>query len=161
LGRGFGKGGVYWELREDAWHQMTLDGLLPVEPHAPVSHVSYYEADAFARWAGRRLPTEFEWEAAATDRPVAGNTLAAGWLRPMPAEIGAADGPTQLFGDVWEWTQSAYLPRLAPAASASTTASSCATSTSCAARAASRRRATRGPRTATSSTLISAGNSPV
>jgi ergothioneine biosynthesis protein EgtB len=100
----------YWELRDGAWHQMTLDGLVPVEPDAPVSHISYYEADAFARWAGRRLPTEFEWEAAAAGRPVSGNMLATGWLRPMPAESGAADGPTQLFGDVWEWTQSAYLP---------------------------------------------------
>jgi ergothioneine biosynthesis protein EgtB len=100
----------YWEQRDGAWHQMTLDGLLPLDPDAPVSHVSYYEADAFARWAGRRLPTEFEWEAAASGGPIAGNMLAAGWLRPMPAQDEDADGPMQLFGDVWEWTQSAYLP---------------------------------------------------
>jgi ergothioneine biosynthesis protein EgtB len=100
----------YWEQMDGAWHQMTLDGLVPVDLDTPVSHVSYYEADAFARWAGRRLPTEFEWESAAADRAVTGNTLAADWLRPMPAEESDHDRPTQLFGDVWEWTQSAYLP---------------------------------------------------
>jgi ergothioneine biosynthesis protein EgtB len=100
----------YWELRDGAWHQMTLDGLLPVDPDAPASHVNYYEADAFARWAGRRLPTEFEWETAAANRPVTGNMLATGRLRPMPAEESDGERPTQLFGDVWEWTQSAYLP---------------------------------------------------
>jgi formylglycine-generating enzyme required for sulfatase activity len=70
--------------------------------------VSYYEADAFARWAGYRLPTEFEWEVAAASLPVEGRTLGAGHLRPMPAGIGPR--LQQMFGDVWEWTGSAYLP---------------------------------------------------
>ncbi|MFA5898455.1 MAG: ergothioneine biosynthesis protein EgtB [Hyphomicrobium sp.] len=102
---------LYWEEREGVWHQMTLEGLVPVDLAAPVTHVSYYEANAFANWAGKRLPTEFEWEAAAADYPLVGNDLGTGALRPRPAT--AADGPrrlSQLFGDVWEWTSSAYLP---------------------------------------------------
>ncbi len=103
---------LYCEERDGAWMQMTLDGLLPLDPGAPVCHVSYYEADAYARWAGKRLPTEFEWEAAAQGLSVSGNMLptdpCAGALRPQPA--GADDGLQQMFGDVWEWTQSAYQP---------------------------------------------------
>jgi ergothioneine biosynthesis protein EgtB len=77
-----------------------------VDPHAPVCHVSYFEADAFARWAGKRLPTEFEWETAAAALPVTGNLLDVGKLHPS-----AATNPShQLFGDVWEWTSSAYSP---------------------------------------------------
>jgi formylglycine-generating enzyme required for sulfatase activity len=72
--------------------------------------VSYFEADAFARWAGRRLPTEFEWEVAAQGLPVTGNTLATRALRPLPPQSPANGQPRQMFGDVWEWTQSAYLP---------------------------------------------------
>jgi ergothioneine biosynthesis protein EgtB len=99
----------YWEGGPGEWRQMTLAGLLPVDPAAPVCHVSYFEADAFARWAGKRLPTEFEWEAAAAELPVRGNMLGSGALRPLPAPaIGAADRPAQMFGDVWQWTQSAY-----------------------------------------------------
>jgi ergothioneine biosynthesis protein EgtB len=91
---------------------MTLEGLQPVEAAAPVCHISYYEADAFARWAGKRLPTEFEWEVAAQGAPDAGNSLATRALRPLPAEAspGPVDFPLQMYGDVWEWTQSAYLP---------------------------------------------------
>jgi ergothioneine biosynthesis protein EgtB len=90
---------------------MTLGGLLPVDPAAPVCHISYFEADAFARWAGKRLPSEFEWEAAAGDLPVCGNMLGSGALRPLPVmQEDLADTPAQLFGDVWEWTQSAYAP---------------------------------------------------
>ncbi len=100
----------YWEEVDGAWHQMSLDGLCAVDPAAPVSHVSYYEADAFARWAGKRLPTEFEWETVAADAPVKGNTLGTDALRPLPAPAGPMPGPKQLFGDVWEWTQSAYQP---------------------------------------------------
>jgi ergothioneine biosynthesis protein EgtB len=100
---------LYWEQRDGQWLAMSLEGLQPVEVSAPVCHVSYYEADAFARWAGKRLPTEFEWEIAAQGLAVDGNTLATRALRPLPA--GAATGePRQMFGDVWEWTQSAYLP---------------------------------------------------
>ncbi len=100
----------YWEERVGAWTMMTLDGLIPIEAAAPVAHVSYYEADAFARWAGYRLPTEFEWEVAASNLAVDGNTLGSGALRPKPAEGGEEDCLRQMFGDVWEWTQSAYLP---------------------------------------------------
>jgi ergothioneine biosynthesis protein EgtB len=85
---------------------MTLSGLRRVDRHAPVCHVSYFEADAFARWAGKRLPTEFEWETAAASLPVTGNLLEEGRLHPS-----AASNPShQLFGDVWEWTSSAYSP---------------------------------------------------
>ena len=77
---------------------------------APVAHLSYYEADAFARWAGKRLPTEFEWEVAARRASFAANDLSSGALRPLPAPSGAADAPRQMFGDVWEWTRSAYSP---------------------------------------------------
>ncbi|MEQ9643157.1 MAG: ergothioneine biosynthesis protein EgtB [Alphaproteobacteria bacterium] len=101
---------LYW-WREDGaadgpWMAFGLRGAQPVDEDAAVAHVSYYEADAFARWAGKRLPTEFEWEHAA-DGEIAGNFLESGRLRPGRA---AGDGLAQMWGDVWEWTQSAYLP---------------------------------------------------
>jgi ergothioneine biosynthesis protein EgtB len=99
---------LYCEEAEGGLMQMSLLGFRPVDPAAPVTHVSYYEADAFARWAGFRLPTEFEWELAASSVPVEGRSLGSGHLRPMPADAGP--GLTQMFGDVWEWTGSAYLP---------------------------------------------------
>jgi ergothioneine biosynthesis protein EgtB len=101
---------LYWEEHDGRWLAMSLEGLQPIERAAPVCHVSYYEADAFARWAGRRLPTEFEWEVAAGGLPVSGNSLETRTLRPLPAEGAAGGKPRQMFGDVWEWTQSAYLP---------------------------------------------------
>ncbi|MBX2806454.1 MAG: ergothioneine biosynthesis protein EgtB [Hyphomicrobiales bacterium] len=100
---------LYWEKREGGWHQMGLRGLLPVNPAHPVCHVSYYEAEAFARWAGKRLPTEFEWEIAAADQPLHGNTFNSDALMPQPAS-GGGSGLKQMIGDVWEWTASAYLP---------------------------------------------------
>ena len=96
----------YWELRGGAWHQVTLHGLRKVEEGRPVAHVSYYEADAFARWAGHRLPTEFEWEIASRGQPGA-TPLDLSNLLPTPA---SSEGVSSLFGGVWEWTQSAYLP---------------------------------------------------
>jgi ergothioneine biosynthesis protein EgtB len=100
---------LYWEEHDGEWRQMTLSGMRPVDPAGPVTHVSYYEADAFARWAGKRLPTEFEWEHAAAGLEDEGRTLGSGAFRPSPA--GAPDGTLQqMFGDVWEWTRSHYSP---------------------------------------------------
>ena len=101
---------LYWENSEDGWLQMGLHGLQPIDLGAPVSHVSYFEADAYARWAGKRLPSEFEWEIAAGDLDEAGRTLGHGALRALPAEANGGSGLRQMFGDVWEWTQSPYAP---------------------------------------------------
>jgi len=99
---------LYWEWQDGGWWTQTLSGYLPVDLHAPVTHVSYYEADAYARWRDARLPTEPEWEHAAADVPVSGNLQERGIFHPLPV---TADAPVaQLFGDVWEWTQSAYAP---------------------------------------------------
>ncbi len=103
---------LYWERRAgqggSQWMQMSLYGLRPVDPRAPVSHISYYEADAFARWAGKRLPTEFEWEYAASH---------VGYRRHENESVRFAPAPlrhhgvlAQMFGHVWQWTASAYLP---------------------------------------------------
>ncbi|HZX81426.1 MAG TPA: ergothioneine biosynthesis protein EgtB [Lysobacter sp.] len=95
---------LYW--LDDAT-EFTLGGVRAIDREAPVAQLSYYEADAFARWAGARLPTEFEWERAAQGVPVDGNFAEAGRLHPAGQ---GGDGLRQLFGDVWEWTSSAYLP---------------------------------------------------
>jgi len=102
---------LYWLRRDGGWQRFGLDGVGELVAAEPVCHVSYYEADAFARWAGARLPTEAEWEAAAAAHdPRGGNQLdAAGPVRAQAALPAVADD-FQLFGDVWEWTGSAYLP---------------------------------------------------
>lgn len=102
---------LYWEYRDGAWFTFTLHGEAPVDPHAPVCHVSFYEADAFARWAGARLPTEAEWEVAARNAPREGNFLERGALQPLaPREAPPPGALAQAFGDVWEWTRSDYGP---------------------------------------------------
>ncbi len=100
---------LYWTNENGGWNLFTLRGQQPLArmEACPVSQVSYFEADAYARWAGMRLATEFEWEAAAEAQPVDGNLLDSGRL--VPALPGRADGPAQMFGDCWEWTASAYL----------------------------------------------------
>ena len=98
---------VYWHREGSEWLEYRLDGDRPLSPPAPVTHVSYYEADAYARWAGARLPTEAEWEHAAAAAPMEGN-FADGALHPVPAA--GAETLTQMFGDCWEWTASAYAP---------------------------------------------------
>ncbi len=99
---------LYWQQIDGDWWMMTLGGLRQIDEHEPVCHVSFYEADAYARWAGKRLPTEAEWETAADGIPMQGNFLDSGRLHPSAAT--GLTRPDQLFGDVWEWTQSAYLP---------------------------------------------------
>jgi ergothioneine biosynthesis protein EgtB len=100
---------LYWVELDGVWFEHTLHGTFPVNPGLPVSHLSFYEADAFATWAGKRLPTEFEWEHAARALPVAGNLADTETFHPRAA--GAADGGLrQMYGDCWEWTASAYLP---------------------------------------------------
>lgn len=101
---------LYWEETDAGWFQMSLQGLLPVVPAEPVTHVSYYEADAFARWAGKRLPTEFEWEIAAAEAEALDGGRRNGALRPSRAASKPNSGSKQLFGEVWQWTSSAYLP---------------------------------------------------
>ena len=107
----------YWERRDGDWHVFTLGGLLPLRPDEPVCHLSYFEADAFARWAGARLPTEQEWEVAAAGLPVAGGFVESSRFHPAPAVPGqssAAAGETgglrQMFGEAWQWTRSQYSP---------------------------------------------------
>jgi len=98
---------LYWFEKDGVWWSFGLRGAQPVDPDAPVTHISYYEAEAFARWAGARLPREAEWEHAASTVPVDGHFVEGGHFRPRPA---TAPGLTQMFGDVWQWTQSAYSP---------------------------------------------------
>ena len=106
---------LYWTEADRGWTVFTLRGDQPLGrlTDVPVSHMSFFEADAYARWAGYRLATEFEWEAAARTQPAAGNLLDSGRLMPAPAQApasaGSAVGRAQFFGDCWEWTASAYL----------------------------------------------------
>ena len=107
---------LYWEQDDDgAWLEFTFAGRRELDPAAPVCHVSYYEADAYARWSGARLPLEEEWEVAAAQTPSTGTLLESERLHPQPA---SGRGLQQIFGDVWEWTSSPYVayPGFQPAA---------------------------------------------
>src|SRR6266481_5767540 len=115
------KAPLYWTKREGAWWNFTLSGFRPVDNSEPVTHVSYFEADAYANWAGVRLSTEFEWERAALDCPVDGNFVEEENFHPRALSTSGDDRRLcQMFGDVWEWTRSAYSPypgyRAAPGA---------------------------------------------
>ncbi|WP_373008805.1 ergothioneine biosynthesis protein EgtB [Hyphomonas sp.] len=98
----------YWFRREGGWWTMTLHGPQPVRQARPVCHISFYEADAYARWAGARLPTEQEWENATTSGPFCGNFLELDCLEPRPQCQTMGERPEGLFGDVWEWTSSPF-----------------------------------------------------
>jgi len=103
---------LYWHAEAGAYRHFTLQGLLEVDPNTPACHLSYFEADALARWAGARLPTEFEWELAARQLPAAsvkaGNFLEMAAFHPLPQQQASREAPAQMLGDVWEWTQSSY-----------------------------------------------------
>jgi ergothioneine biosynthesis protein EgtB len=101
---------LYWEQRDGSWWMMTLAGMRPVRWTEPVCHLSYFEADAYARWAGARLPTEAEWERAAAEVPLEGQFVESGHFHPVPAAASSAETLSQMFGEVWQWTQSAYSP---------------------------------------------------
>ena len=103
---------LYWELRGDKWWQFTLHGMEHIDEAEPVCHVNYFEADAFARWRGARLPTEAEWEIAASDLEVAGNFADDESFHPRPIvdDNSSSTSNHRFFGDVWEWTSSAYSP---------------------------------------------------
>ena len=102
---------LYWIKRDGAWWNFTLSGLRLVDKSEPVTHVSYFEADAYANWAGARLPTEFEWERAALDCSMEGNFVEDQIFHPQSLSTSRNDLRLyQMFGDVWEWTRSSYSP---------------------------------------------------
>jgi len=101
---------LYWKKIDSRWCHFTLTGLRPVSMNEPVSHVSYYEAEAYSRWAGCRLPTEVEWEVAADDIEIKGNFVDNKYFHPVSCGNSNEQILIQIYGDVWEWTQSAYLP---------------------------------------------------
>ena len=112
---------LYWTMRDGSWWNFSLSGMRPLDLNEPVTHVSYFEADAYAKWAGARLPTEFEWERASADVEIDGYFVESERFHPKALtgreQIGSL---RQMFGDVWEWTRSAYSPypgyRAAPGA---------------------------------------------
>ena len=106
---------LYWHASPSAhsgYENFTLQGMVDVDPNTPACHLNYFEADACARWSGARLPTEFEWELAASHitSQSSGNFVESAAFHPMPLQHAKSDDPSQLFGDVWEWTQSNYNP---------------------------------------------------
>ena len=104
---------LYWVRTADGWHEFTLGGLQPLVPNAPVTHISYFEADAFARWADCRLATESEWEEASRQVPLEGNFVESEHYHPQPVNESAAEDThplQQMLGDCWEWTSSPYTP---------------------------------------------------
>ncbi|PJA97893.1 MAG: ergothioneine biosynthesis protein EgtB, partial [Ignavibacteriales bacterium CG_4_9_14_3_um_filter_30_11] len=101
---------LYWKKIENKWWNFTLSGLKEISMNEPVTHISYYEADAFARWAGGRLPTEFEWEVAVKNIKIKGNFVDNKHYHPIPCVENTSYELKQMYGDVWEWTQSAFLP---------------------------------------------------
>ncbi|MBN1448590.1 MAG: SUMF1/EgtB/PvdO family nonheme iron enzyme, partial [Bacteroidetes bacterium] len=101
---------LYWEESEGKWWHFTLGGFREVHPDEPVTHVSLYEADAYARWVGARLPGEAEWEIAATHLPIQGNFVETETYHPAALSAIASEGLQQMLGDVWEWTRSPYVP---------------------------------------------------
>ncbi|HZE12411.1 MAG TPA: ergothioneine biosynthesis protein EgtB [Chthoniobacterales bacterium] len=101
---------LYWIERDGEWWNFTLSGFRRVSESEPVTHISYFEADAYANWAGARLPTEFEWERAAAPFPIAGNFVDDERFHPAPASASDNGALQQIYGDAWEWTRSAYLP---------------------------------------------------
>ena len=117
---------LYWERDDGQWTEFTLGGTHPLDLNSPVCHVSYFEADAFARWAGKRLPTEVEWEIAAAGQPVEGNFVESESFHPLSASASAGNPAgdaadiIQLYGDVWQWTGSPYVayPGYKPASGA-------------------------------------------
>lgn len=104
------KAPLYWVLKEGHWYEFTLHGLTPLQLEAPITHLSYYEANAYASWVGARLPSEYEWEHAAQEQPIRGNFVQQECFHPAPVAQSTADSLCQMFGDVWEWTQSPYAP---------------------------------------------------
>jgi ergothioneine biosynthesis protein EgtB len=108
--RGAWQAPLYWERDEGSWLEFGLGGMAPLRLGAPVSRLSYFEADAYARWAGARLPSEAEWESFAAAQPVSGNFLDSDLLRPEASRTSGGSAPLQLYGDVWEWTHSPYAP---------------------------------------------------
>ncbi|MDZ7807270.1 MAG: ergothioneine biosynthesis protein EgtB [Gracilimonas sp.] len=103
------KAPLYWEKKNGEWWQFTLSGMQKVDLNEPVTHISYFEADAYARWKGYRLPTEQEWEVAAQQLSTEGSFADKGYLHPI-AQQNAETGLQQMFGEVWQWTQSSYAP---------------------------------------------------